>query len=76
MLTTNIKWHSYVKYIDNIEIEIKVRSKKAVDNVIIAHRGIKEDLTSLQKIKVSFIKSVLSNIFFLCCTINEKIYSK
>ena len=58
---TDIKWHSYHKYVDDIEIEIKVRYYIVIDSVSIAHRGIKYDLSPLQKKKVSFIKSVLSH---------------
>jgi len=57
---TDIKWHSYHKYVDDIKIEIKVRYYIVVDRILIAHRGIKDDLSPLQKKKISFIKSVLS----------------
>ena len=58
---SHMKWHSYHKYINNIEIEIKVRDENIVKRVLIAHRGIKNDLTPLQKLKVSYIKSILSH---------------
>ena len=58
---SRIKWHSYQKYVNNIEIEVKVRSEKIMSGIKIAHKGIKNDLTPLQKLKVSFIKSVLSH---------------
>ena len=57
---SNMKWHSYHNYINNIEIEIKVRDKIIVKRVLIAHKGIMNDLTPLQKLKVSYIKSILS----------------
>ena len=58
---SRMKWHSFHKYINNIEIEIKVRDKKIVKRVLIAHRGIKDDLTPLQKLKISYIKFILSH---------------
>ncbi len=59
-IPSDIKWHSYGKYMNGIELEVKVRSKDIVDKVLKAHRGIKNDLTPEQKLKVSFIKSVLA----------------
>ena len=55
-----MKWHTFHKYVDGIEIEVKVRSRRIVDRVLIAHRNIKNNLTPQQKKKISFIKSVLS----------------
>lgn len=59
-IQSDIKWHSYEKYMNGIEIEVKVRSRNIVDKVLIAHRGIKNDLTPEQKLKTSFVKSVLA----------------
>ena len=56
----DIKWMDYVKYYKGVEIEVKVRWKKVVDSVMIAHRNIKNNLTKSQKMKVSYIKSILT----------------
>ena len=58
-ISGEIKWHDYRKYDGGTEIEVKVRWKLVVDRVLIAHYGIKNDLTEEQKLKISYIKSVL-----------------
>ena len=56
-----MKWHTFHKYIDNIEIEVKVRSIRIVKRVLITSVNVKNNLTPSQKLKVSFIKSILSH---------------
>ena len=55
-----IKWMNYIKHYNGVEIEVKVRWKKIVDSIMIAHNNIKNNLSSYQKIKVSYIKSILA----------------
>ena len=43
-----------------VDIEVKVRASSVVDQVLIAHRGIRDNLSPIQNRRVSFIKSVLS----------------
>jgi len=57
--------HVYQKFVPhvkfgNVEVEVKLRYKPAVDAILIAHQGI-ADLSEDQKITISFIKSVLKN---------------
>jgi hypothetical protein len=60
-IPSDIKWHDYIKHNDEgIEIEVKVRWQLIVNRILIAHRGIMYNLTPEQKLKVSFIKSVLT----------------
>jgi len=57
-IESDIKWKSYQKFVDNIEIEVKIRDEKVVRRVLIAHNGIK-GLEETRKLKVSFVKSTL-----------------
>jgi len=58
-LVDALPWHSYQKYVDGVEIEVKIRDKRVVDNTLIAHEGIKNSLSNVQKLLVSIIKTSL-----------------
>lgn len=60
-IPSNIKWYDYTKLNnEGVEIEVKVRWEPIVTRILIAHCGIMDKLTSEQKLKISFIKSVLA----------------
>jgi hypothetical protein len=54
-----VDWLSYHKFVDGIEIEVKLRYYKIVGDVMIAHKGIRDNLNKHDKIKVAYIKSIL-----------------
>lgn len=56
---SKIAWHTYKKEVDGIEIEVKVRSKKVLDDILVAHRGIRDHFNPGEKILISYMKTLL-----------------
>jgi len=54
-----INWKYYIKYYEEVQIEVKLRDEDIVNDILIGHRGIRDYLTDEQKLKISYIKSVL-----------------
>jgi hypothetical protein len=53
---------NYIKIVESgKEIEVKLRHHEVVKDVLIAHRGIRDNLLPEQKLKISFLKSVLKD---------------